>query len=170
MAKGDECNIKGCKKIIKTWGRTCQMHRTRWHRHKDYNYISPNWNQLKKGQPLLTPLGYLRINIDGKRILHHRYVMEKHLGRKLLPFPKETIHHINGIKTDNRIENLEVISQAQHKSKYHRKKPKIDWDTQPLLVFNRFKGLCAIPRCDRKMRSRYLCQKHYISWYYHKNH
>lgn len=46
------------------------------------------------------------------RIKQHRWIIENNIGRKLLKH--EDVHHINGIKTDNRLENLQVLTHSEH--------------------------------------------------------
>ena len=55
---------------------------------------------------------YVVITVNGKKVREHRYVMENLLGRKLQSH--EHIHHINGNPTDNRIENLQVLTNSEH--------------------------------------------------------
>lgn len=45
-------------------------------------------------------------------VLHHRVVIENHLGRILNA--EEIVHHVNGDKKDNSIENLQILSVAEH--------------------------------------------------------
>ena len=52
------------------------------------------------------------IRRDGKKVRAHRWIMEQHLSRKLLP--SEHVHHKNGDPLDNRLENLEVLDPKTH--------------------------------------------------------
>lgn len=72
-------------------------------------------------KPRMTKDGYLRMYAGkhpfagGRKEVHiHDMVMELRLGRRLIP--GECVHHINGCKTDNRLENLELMSHSQHSS------------------------------------------------------
>lgn len=62
--------------------------------------------------------GYKVFGLNGKQIYEHRFIMEKHLGRKLKL--QENIHHIDGNKLNNKIENLELFkNKSKHSEKYH---------------------------------------------------
>lgn len=57
-------------------------------------------------------------------VYEHRLIMEKYIGRVLLP--TEIVHHVNGDRTDNRIENMILFSSRKDHVDHHRRlEPKI---------------------------------------------
>jgi hypothetical protein len=98
------CTIEGCETLTLAKG-LCTRHYSQAH----YNY-TPKSNKRVKGTGSYSK-GYLVITRDGKRVLQHRAVIEQYLGRELQPF--ENVHHVNGVRDDNRIENLELWVKPQ---------------------------------------------------------
>ena len=72
------------------------------------NYKGESWWVDQKG--------YIagRVWVDGKSkpVKRHRWVMEQHLGRPLMAF--EDVHHIDGDKQNNSVENLMVLPHSEH--------------------------------------------------------
>lgn len=71
----------------------------------------PGW----KGGRSVLPSGYIRVNIGaGRWQYEHILIAEKALGRSLRS--SECVHHLNGIKGDNRNTNLLIYTNAYHRS------------------------------------------------------
>lgn len=76
--------------------------------------------------------GYVRISIGSKRwVYEHRMVMEAELGRTLTR--DETVHHKNGDRSDNRLDNLEVVSRSDH-TRIHMAHRPLKRETRPCSI------------------------------------
>lgn len=81
--------------------------------------------QRRKGRTVAH--GY--VLIDG--VPEHRLVMEEKLGRALLP--NENVHHVNGLRDDNRPENLELWTT--HQPKGQRVDDLVQWAKEILSLY-----------------------------------
>ena len=102
---------KYCSRKCKGMGWNSKLeHNTRWNGGK--TMVSGGLYKAVKltGHPRASKAGYVR---------EHHLVMERFLGRYLNP--DEEVHHKNGIKTDNRIDNLQLVSnRSDHLRMEHK--------------------------------------------------
>ncbi len=114
---GVPCNTDGCSGVAIARGMCSNCYRA-WRAHGDPTKRSEQF--LKYHQDLIDDQGYVSAYAPGhanankaNRLPKHRLVMSEFLGRALRK--NENVHHINGVKTDNRIENLELWVTSQPK-------------------------------------------------------
>ena len=117
-----------CKRIFRPLRKTSHYccKRCSWDNNGGSNRKPESWWMNSKG--------YIEGKIwlpDGKqrRVKQHRWIIECQIGRRLNP--QEDIHHLNGIKSDNRVENLQLIHHSGHttlsnKNRTHRKGYKLN--------------------------------------------
>lgn len=95
------------------------------HNHHTKGKNNPKWNDAGRFKDTINGYIFIRkpdhpnakIN-RGQFIAEHVFVMSEHIGRPLVP--GEIVHHKNGIRDDNRIENLVIMTNSQHISHHHK--------------------------------------------------
>ncbi len=146
------CSIDSCTGFAIARG-YCNRHWRRWKQgwppEKMTLPIYPNRTDDAKRGWMSNGYRFLSTSERGE-IAEHRYLMEKYLGRVL--DVDEIVHHKNGIKTDNRFENLEIVARGAHTA-IHR------GHSLPCLICgeNSYKGsygLCSkhVMRCKSYIR------------------
>lgn len=133
--KPDPCSVAGCELPSRSRS-LCARHYARFLA-TGTTELAPQV-RVPRAELKRNPYGYLDLYLPNHpnatksgKIGEHRYVMSEHLGRPLLP--TENVHHKNGIRDDNRIENLELWSRAQPSGQ--RVSDKVAWAVEFLRTY-----------------------------------
>lgn len=107
-----ECSVLDCGKRHEAKG-FCNSHYRQWQRTGSPDKLPRRVTSDSERSRHIAKNGYVYFNKGGKKIAEHRSIMEEYLGRKLIP--GENVHHVNGVRDDNRLDNLELWSTSQPK-------------------------------------------------------
>ena len=133
-----KCKCKNCPRAAERLG-YCLAHYQRILkggkiRENDPIVVRNGWFQHNTGYIVVSSSGHSNGMKNGS-IMEHIKIMSEYLGRSLLR--SENVHHKNGIRYDNRIENLELWSTFQPKGQ--RVKDKIVWAKEILKIYSKDK-------------------------------
>ena len=112
VPKGETCSLPGCHRPQRSLT-LCSLHYARSKSDSGIPMNAPPVREVGVRDWRTTSEGYIARwdNATRNYEFEHRYVMERHLGRELVK--GENVHHLNGVRNDNRIENLELWSTSQ---------------------------------------------------------